>query len=151
MRRSWFVAFALAFAVAACGSDDISRPFSDFSHASATPACAPTDGPAVAIHLTPNDEARGTTRQRYVQVIIMRRVGEIAGRTWRVDDRGDSAIGGLVIGPSSAMIPAVGQVAIFRADTSKTIDGAVDLLFANGVHVEGVFSAEWEPRAFFCG
>jgi hypothetical protein len=151
MIRASFVAFAFVLAAAACGSDDTVGPAGDFAEASATATCGPADGPAVAIQLTPNEGADDFSRRRFVTVTIPRSVGDIAGRTWPVDGGSDAAWSTLIVGASSAAIQGVGEIVILRADTSSTVDGVVDVLFANGVRVRGTFSADWVERRSFCG
>jgi hypothetical protein len=155
MVRASFASFvtSMLVLVAACHSEEIAATDTDFSYATANRACAPTDGPAVAITLMPN-EVGSAPPPVTISVRIMRSVADIAGHSWAVADGGEPAVAWATVGASSMAAAGTGRIDIVRADTTATIDGTIDIAFSNAGRIRGAFRATWvqvKTSTSFCG
>src|SRR5688572_29787453 len=70
---------------AACNSGDLIGPPLGLPYSTASRSCDPTDGPAVAVHLTPDQTSTIHPPPPYVRVSVWRPVDELVGR-WDVSD-----------------------------------------------------------------
>jgi hypothetical protein len=138
---SVLVVFAMA-----C-SDGIAAPPVGYTHAAATFACGPTDGPAVAIYLSPDPITSPVPSGQYVRIYINKAVEDVGGQAWPIAGSGATAAAFVQASPSGYELATAGYVITSSVSADKTIDGTVNITFPNAGHITGGFHAEWISQA----
>jgi hypothetical protein len=134
----------------ACAADGISGPPFRFTHAAATFACGPADGPAVAIYLTPDPVTVLEPATPFVRIYVAQPVNALAAGPWIL--AGTKAEGGAWFQSAAGEEPATfGYMIVSSVSTDKTIDGTVDVTFPNAGRIQGGFHAVWVPSTVLCG
>ena len=143
MPVSRWSSFSVLLVFALACSDGIAAPPVGFTHAAATFACGPADGPAVAIYLSPAPVTSATPIGPYVRIYIDKSVEEVGGQAWPV--AGSGATAGAVFQTSSGdyEIASGGYVITSSVSADKTVEGTVNITFPNAGHISGGFHAEW--------
>lgn len=138
-------------AAAACGSDGLLPPPLGLAHAAASATCAPTDGPATSIYLSPQAITSLEPAGPHVRLHVWRAIGELPG-TWSLAaSRGEG--GAVRYGAAGEIIDqaATGSVTVIAVGEDRSVVGTVDLVFASGERIHGGFTARWIQRLFVCG
>ncbi len=150
MRGLRFGALTLAM-IAACDGNGVTGPSGPLPYATAFRSCGPADGPAVTIYLSSKPIANLTPDGPFVQISIWMPVEQLAGRSWSVGEGGE-AMATWYAGPASshAIVAQRGTVVVRGVSSERTIDGSVDLHFANN-RVAGRFDANWVEALALCG
>jgi hypothetical protein len=152
MSRLDLVSLSTILAVAAaCGPDVIPGPPVGFAHAAATPACGPTDGPAIWIYLAPSPVDSVNPPAPYVRIAVGQPLDRVAGRSWPVAAGDGSAAAWFFSGGNDFRIATGGRVTINVVDTTSTIRGSADLMFPTIGRIWGGFRATWISGAPLCG
>jgi hypothetical protein len=141
--RTTLLSLSLLLTLTSC---DIFGPSDEFSHAAAWFTCGPADGPVTAIALAREPVQLHTASYPFVEIMIFRSVGEIAGKTWNLTS--DSATASYVTRTRREPI-SIGTVAITSVDSAKTVRGALAARF--GPHtVTKDFTAPWLENLILC-
>jgi hypothetical protein len=144
-----------AVATIACGTEPDptlpSEPIREFPFATASPSCAPWDGPAVAILLTATADTLPPAAAPYLNVglydsrdrLLRRTISwpaetEVGGASWCVD--GDDC-----------MAADSGVVRLDAVEDDSVLAGRLRLHFPGGAVLDGSFRATWRPRTAICG
>jgi hypothetical protein len=135
-----FLSVLVVFAIGC--SDGISASPTSYTHAAATFACGPADGPAVAIYLSPNPVTSLEPSGPYVRIYISEAVEQVGGKGWPI---GGSTPASAWFQTSSSNSEAAtsGYIITSSVSADKTIEGTVNLNFPNAGNVHGGFHAEW--------
>jgi hypothetical protein len=134
----------------ACGGDGISGPPFRFTHAAATFACGPADGPAVAIYLTPDPVTALEPATPFVRIYVAQPVNALAAGPWIL--AGSKAEGGAWFhsAGSNEEIATIGHMVVSSVTADNTIVGTVDVTFPNAGRIQGGFHAVWVPSTVLC-
>jgi hypothetical protein len=147
--RVMSVSMVISFSLA-CAADGISGPPFRFTHAAATFACGPADGPAVAIYLTPNPVTSLAPTAPFVRIYVAQSVNALAAGPWIL--AGSKAQGGAWFqSAASEEAAAIGYMIVSSVSVDKTIEGTVDVTFPNAGRIQGGFHAVWVPNTVLCG
>jgi hypothetical protein len=149
--RVMSVSMVISFSMA-CAADGISGPPFRFTHAAATFACGPADGPAVAIYLTPDPVTSSLEPATpYVRMYIAQPLSALSGRMWIL--AGSKAQGGAWFhsSGSNSEIATIGYLLATSVSPDNTIEGTVDVTFPNAGRFQGGFHAVWVPSNVLCG
>jgi hypothetical protein len=142
---SFLVVFAMA-----C-SDGIAAPPIGYTHAAATFACGPADGPAVAIYLSPNPVTSLEPSGPYVRIYIDQAVEQVGGKAFPIGGSSPAAAW-FQTSLNNYEIASSGYIITSSVSADKTIEGTVNLTLPNAGHISGGFHADWISRAGpFCG
>jgi hypothetical protein len=135
----------------ACGADGISAPPLDLTHAAATFACGPADGPAVAIYLAPDPVTSLEPPAPYVRIYVAQPLDALVGQPWIL--AGTKSAGGAWFHSASNTdeIANTGYVTVISVSSDNTIVGVVDIAFPNAGRIRGGFRAVWVPSTVLCG
>jgi hypothetical protein len=139
--------FSVLVVFAMACSDGIAAPPASYTHAAATFACGPSDGPAVAIYLSPNPVTSPVPSGPFVRIYINKAVEEVGGQGWSVAGSGATAAAFFQSSPSNYEFATGGYVITSSVSADKTIEGTVNLNFPNAGHISGGFHAEWISQA----
>lgn len=136
---------------AACASERVAPSPIELPNAVATAACGPTDGPAVAIYLSPNPVKSFEPPAPYVRVYVWQPLDSVhAGR--RIIGAGESdGSAWLHSSASDYEIATSGVLTVSAVNPDSTIVGSADLTFPNAGRVRAAFQAAWVPRPVLCG
>lgn len=137
----------LALTTGACRSFD-SGP--ELSHAVATLVCGPADQGFTSIMLA-HDPIASLEQPPFphVRLTILESVDNLAGRTWDITtSMGPGAW--YVAGPDNVQSAVSGQVRVTSVDSTKKVEGAVELRFPGRLVVTD-FSAPWIESLILCG
>ena len=140
---------ATAILLLACGADTLVGPGGRFTHAAATFACGPADGPAVAIYLTQTPVTSFEPSGEYVRVYTTGTLQEIAIRS-PMSVTSDAAAW-FHFSNGEYEIAKGGVLTVRSISADKTIIGSVDLFFPKAGRVHGDFGAPWVPNNVLCG
>lgn len=151
MRVIRWSSFAVLVAFAMACSGGITSPPIGYTHAAATFACGPADGPAVAIYLSPNPVTSLEPSGPYVRVYIDQAVEQVAGKGFPIGD-GSLAAAWFQTSSNNFETATTGYIITQSVSADKTVEGTVDLNFPNAGHVHGGFHAAWISRpGILCG
>ncbi|MDH4351577.1 MAG: hypothetical protein OEY20_09150 [Gemmatimonadota bacterium] len=155
-RLAWVICAGLA--VTACTADspqtELPDPPAAFPHAMAVRSCAPWDGPATDIILTPepvDSAASGPAAPPYVSIGIWQGPETLAGTTitWPTDmDRGGAI---RCAGGDDCEATSDGHVSFRRSDSADHLIGTLELTFPSGVRISGGFRVHVRPNPALCG
>jgi len=146
--RLMSVSMVVCFSMA-CAADGISGPPFRFTHAAATFACGPADGPAVAIYLTPNPVTSLEPTTPFVRIYVAQSVNALAAGPWIL--AGSKAEGGAWFhSAASEEAATIGYMIVSSVSADKTIEGTVDVSFPNAGRIRGGFHAVWVPNTVVC-
>jgi hypothetical protein len=147
--RVMSVSMVVCFSMA-CAADGISGPPFRFTHAAATFACGPADGPAVAIYLTPDPVTVLEPATPFVRIYVAQPVNALAAGPWIL--AGSKAEGAAWFQSADGEEAAtIGYMIVSFVSADKTIEGTVDVTFPNAGRIRGGFHAVWVPNAVLCG
>jgi hypothetical protein len=149
-RRLTGLSTAVALGLA-CSSDAIFQPPGGFAHAAATRFCGPTDGPAVAIYLSPVPVESLQPPTPYVRVAVWQPLERLAGGSWLVAIGDTAAAAWYFTAPGDFAVATSGQVTVDLVEPDTTLQGSVDLRFPSAGRVTRSFRAAWISRAPLCG
>jgi len=140
------VACLVSFATlaVACGP---SAPTNELRYAAAMFSCGPVDQPATVIVLSREPILSAQVPDAAVRITILEPVDTLAGRTWQI---GDKAGAFYIVGGDGIVSATTGSVTVTRVDSTKRIDGGVNLLFSSWLLVTE-FSAPWIETDLRCG
>jgi hypothetical protein len=138
----------MAIVALACNSDGISGP-AGFTHAAASSACGPADGPATAIYLAPDPIVALEPTGVYVRLSIQVPVSNLTGQLWPIGPNTESGAW-LHVTDSNTQFADAGYLIVTSVSQDNTVLGSVDVRFPNGQRVRGGFSATWVPRNTTC-
>jgi hypothetical protein len=138
--------FSVLVAVTLACSNGIAAPPVGFTHAAAVAACGPTDGPAIAIYLSPNPVESPQVNPPVVRIYINQAVEQVGGQAWRVGAGAETLASFQSAGNISENAKS-GYVITNSVSADKTIEGTVNLTFPSAGHIGGSFHAEWISQA----
>lgn len=144
-----------ALAMIACGREQSTtssaQPLADFPFASATPDCAPWDGPAVAILLTATGDTLPPATAPYLHVGLYDARDRLLRRTVRWP--AETAVGGAswCVDGDDCMAADSGLVRLDALEGDSVLPGRLRLVFPGGAVLDGSFRATWRPRQALCG
>jgi len=148
--RLMSVSMVISFSMA-CAADGISAPPVGFTHAAATFACGPADGPAVAIYLTPDPVTSLEPTTPYVRIYVAQPVNALTGRTWILAGSKSEGAAWFHSAASNYEIATSGYMVASSVSPDKTIKGTVNIIFPNAGPIRGGFRAVWVPSTVLCG
>ena len=115
-----------------------------YSHALASLACAPTDGPAFNLYLLNTRSKKLLPEKGYIRITIYQDPALLAHQ--RLDWQAFPTFGQVVrCSDGSCLAANAGHIAFGNIKVGKSADGEIDLHFTNGVQVRQRFRARW-PR-----
>lgn len=120
------------------------------THAAATLACGPADGPATAIFLARDSIEVLEPAYPYVRVMIWQPLAHLSGGSWRIVNSDTAAAALYISAPNQFEAASGGGVTVHRVGADFTIEGELDLWFPSR-RVAGEFRAAWVSRAVVCG
>lgn len=145
------VARSIAIALTlACASDGILGPPSGFPNATAGAFCAPNDGPAVAIYLSPTP-AQLYPSMPYVRVAIWKSLDALTGRVWRVGPGSVDAWATFQVTDTDYESASSGYLTVTSVSADNRIEGTLDIIFPTTGRVRGGFKADWIAQRPLCG
>jgi hypothetical protein len=113
-----------------------------YSHAFATYACGPTDGPAFNLYLLDTNSKKLPPKRRYIRVTIYQ-VPELVAHQ-RLEWQAFPTFGQVVrCSDGSCLAANAGHIAFGNVKPGMSVDGEIDLHFTNGVEVRQHFRARW--------
>lgn len=132
----------------------LADPPAGFPHAYAHHSCAPWDGAAVAILLTPGPLEPGGDLDRtipHVEINIWKGVDRLAGTVWTWPTT--EQIGAVTrCSADTECEQAATAIVQFRSvDTTGLVEGDVEAAFPSGVMTKGGFRATWWHERMLCG
>lgn len=148
--RVMSVSMVISFSLA-CAADGISGPPFRFTHAAATFACGPADGPAVAIYLTPNPVTSLEPTTPFVRIYIAQSVNALAAGPWILAGSKAEGTAWFQSAAASEEAATIGYMIVSSVSADKTIEGTVDVTFPNAGRIRGGFHAVWVPNTVLCG
>lgn len=134
-------------ALAACSG--LFGPEPSFSFAAATNGCGPADQPFPIIVLAPSPiTSLANAPVPNVSVVIYTIVSPLSGHTWDVGGGVDAAATFSPV-PGISQAASSGSITITNVDSSKTVEGTVDLQFPSR-HIVTQFRAPAIPSGIPC-
>ena len=154
MRASGAVSASLAaLATLACREPATppARPLKEFPFATASSDCAPWDGPAVSVLLTPTAQSGESVAAPFLRVTLYDSRERVARRTIRWP--GDAEVGGAswCRADDDCVAADSGAVRLEVLEGDSVLPGRLRLVFAGHAPLEGSFRAAWRPRVTRCG
>jgi len=148
--RGWHLA-VLATILPSAGCRSEVTPSSNYPYAYASPTCAPWDGPAVTIYLTPTLADSIAPGAAHLSISIWTSASELPGRSfsWPTDKQTGAGVRCARQGDCEAA--AAGRVAFRPFAADSVLEGSFDLLFSDSTSERGGFRAAWRPRQELCG
>lgn len=137
--------------VGACTGDGVAAPPLGLSHATATPFCAPDDGPAVAIYIGDTEVSSIPPSGPHLQVAIWSPIASLSGRAWSVAPDDGAGAAWLYRDRANFEFAAGGAVTVRSVTTDKTVIGTLDVVFPGPRRIKGGFTAKWIPGNPLCG
>lgn len=145
------VGLCVLAAVSSSCESDLVGPSETLAHSVATHACAPEDGPAVAIYFAPAPVTSVEPPAPFVRVAIWQTVESLSGASYRLT--GETLEGGAwyhsAVGHVEMATSGVVRINNMAPDT--TIEGSVDLAFPSTGLIQAAFQAEWIAGPVLCG
>lgn len=142
---------ALPACRAETGPSPSSQPLAEFPYATARPDCAPWDGPAISITLTPTADPPAELTPPYLLVMVYGSHDRLLGRTtvWP----GDAEVGSAVwcAAEGDCAVADTGIVRLGQVAGDSVLPGGVRLVFPRGARLDGSFRAVWRPHIPLCG
>lgn len=122
-----------------------------FPIATATPDCAPWDGPALSIVLSGESADPDSTQPPFLHVALWQSLDRVVGPIWRwpVDAQIGAASLCLAEQDCRAATRAIVWLEPFGVDSA--VAGRLRLEFADRPTIAGSFRATWRPRIGRCG
>jgi hypothetical protein len=156
-RFTWVMTGAgLAAVACAAGRPAVELPDPPvaFPHAMAVRSCAPWDGPATDIYLTPDpvdSAALGPAAPPYVSIGIWRGPAALPGTTivWPGADQVGAA--SRCADGDACEAVSKGRVSFHPSPAVGELSGTLDLEFASGLRIAGGFRARVRPNPALCG
>ena len=144
-----------ALALIACGTEPSdtpsAQPLPEFPFATASPDCAPWDGPAVAILLTATGDTLPPAAAPYLHIGLYDTRDRLLRRTIRWP--ADAQVGGAswCVDGDDCMAADSGIVRLEAIESDSVLPGRLRLVFPGGAVLDGSFRAIWRPRLAMCG
>lgn len=155
MSRGSALALLMAGSLA-CGDDGmpVHQPPAGFSFAYATPSCAPWDGPAVTLYLTPQAVDSGSPLPppgASLGVSIWKSRAELPGARFSWPSSGQVGAAQVCTREAECEAASGATVAFGQDGSQDTLQGMMDLAFPQRGRITGDFRARWIQRSMFCG
>lgn len=121
-------------------------------HAVASRTCAPWDGPAVQVTLSPKPLACEQVAYPLLTFSVWKPVEEVSGKTFSFPDA-TGQVGAVVSCPKPDEYRQAksGWIRFDAIQVGNPIQGEFDVEFEDGRHEHGRFEAEWCDNAALCG
>jgi hypothetical protein len=141
----------LALTSVGCGSNGIFGGGHELAYAAAAGSCGPTDGPAVAIYLSPTPVGSLEPSAPYVRINVLQPLDRLTDRTWVLG--GDEPDGGAVYysGAGEYEVAEGGWIGVSSVASDSTLTGFALLRFPTSGLIRREFHAAWIPRTMLCG
>ena len=152
MRTIVFATAALLAGTSGCGTDEFPvEPPEGYAYAVAQRDCAPADGPALSLYLTPTLVDAPHPAPPFVRVSVYESPGDVVGRTWSFDATTTVASAIRCTTTANCVNATSGVFKVGRFASDSSLDASVDLLFPDGLRVRGSVRGIWKSHTFFCG
>ena len=117
----------------------------------AVTVCAPWDGPAVSVYLTP--ELSDSTASSYPQlrVSVYRSESALLGNTFSWPAKDQVGVGVRCVDSATCEAATTGRITFLRPAADSSLDGTTELTFPDGTTIRGAFRATWRPTRVMCG
>ena len=145
----------LALALGACRNRSDFAPLPDlpagFPYAYAVADCAPWDGPAVTLYLTPIPADSTDFPWPQLRISVWRSADTLPGRTfaWPSDQQVGAAT--RCEGPAACKSADSAQITFKPAAGDSTLRGSTRLVFPSAEALSGGFQAVWRESHAACG
>jgi hypothetical protein len=150
----WLARLA-TLALMACGTEPSetpsAQPLPEFPFATASPDCAPWDGPAVAILLTATADTVPPVAAPYLHVGLYDTRDRLLRRTTRWPAETDVGGASWCVDGDDCMAADSGIVRLEALEGDTVLPGRLRLVFPGGAVLDGSFRATWRPRLAMCG
>jgi len=150
----WLARLAALTAIA-CGTEPsetpAAQPLPEFPFATASPDCAPWDGPAVGILLTATADTVLPAAAPYLHVGLYDTRDRLLRRTIRWPAETDVGGASWCVEGDDCMAADSGIVWLEALEGDSVLPGRLRLVFPGGAVLDGSFRATWRPRAAMCG
>ena len=143
------LACGLLFLCPACSSERLVGPVSP--SAAITPACGPTDGPAVMLYVATTPVTSLEPSPPYFRVAIWQPLAELEGHSWSVASGDDGAQGWHYTNATEFEVATSGTVRVDNVSNAQTVEGFLDVSFPGAGRLRTKFQAHWIPRSILCG
>ena len=154
MPRPMSLVACLVAAAVACerpSATPSTPPLAEFPYATATPDCAPWDGPAVAILFTATADTVAPDSAPYLRVGLYDARERLLRRTIRWPAETDVGGASWCVDGDDCMAADSGVVQLDALERDSVIPGRLRLVFPGGAVLDGSFRATWRPRTALCG
>ncbi len=142
----------------ACGPGDYGAPLpgppTGFPHAYAHPTCAPWDGAAVEVYLTPVPLDSGAPLPpalNYVAITVWRGLDRLADSEWIWPTTEQIGSVTRCSTPSACEQATTAAVRFRSVDSTSRLEGSLEATFPSGTTTKGGFRAAWRSDRVFCG
>jgi hypothetical protein len=135
--------------IAGCRSDTVFG-IEPLPFAQAVNSCGPTDAPTVEVFLSPRP-IDVTPVTPYLRVVFPVSIRELGATRFPVDGKFDAAYALKVEGSTSIVAAVSGELTVNAVRADSTVDGAIDVRFADGTRVRQSFLATWRGQRILCG
>jgi hypothetical protein len=132
-----------------CHSDLKTSP--NYPYAFAARTCAPWDGAAVTIYLTPSLGDSAALNGAHLSISIWTSPTELPGRSFNWPSEKQIGAGLRCTEQGDCQPAAAGRVAFRRFVSDSILEGSFDLLFSDSTREQGGFRAAWRPWRELCG
>lgn len=146
-----FIAAALLACRAETGPAPSSQPLAEFPYATAGPDCAPWDGPAIAVLLTPTADPLADLLPPYVRVMVYGSQESLLGRTTAWPGGAEVGSAAWCAVADDCVVADSGIVRLGQISGDTVLAGGVRLVFPGGARLDGSFRAVWRPHIALCG
>jgi hypothetical protein len=137
--------------VAGCGSNgEPMRPPAEFPFATVSRDCAPFDGPAVTIYLTPTAVALDPSPP-FVRISVWDAPEQVAGRTWTWPRTVNKATASRCVTGNDCVDSTSGSVTLGNFGPDSALSATVDVKFPDGSRIQGTVRGTWQSRRILCG
>ena len=144
----------LSLVSSACGAELASREASPagLPFAFAVHDCAPWDGPAVTIYLTPTAGSGSTPLSwPHVRVSVWRAAETLPGSSFSWPSDTQVGVAARCTGPDDCVQANRGRIRFRAHEPDGMLAGFTELTFADGTRLEGGFRAVLGRSRAFCG
>jgi hypothetical protein len=136
----------------ACRSSDVPvEPPAGFAHAIAQRDCAPTDGPALSIYLTPTLVDAPHPPPPFVRVSVYDSPADVIGRTWSWGPSTTIAGAVMCTSTTACVTSSSGLIILGRFAADSSLVATVDAHFPGGERIRGRVHGVWKTHPYLCG
>lgn len=115
-------------------------------------SCAPWDGSAIELRLSPSPIAADRTSAPSISISIWKSREAVSGGTFRFpDDTGRIGTASHCRAPDNCELIESGTVRFDPFEDGKPATGAFDIVLRGGHHEQGSFKAIWSSERVLCG